>query len=427
MNYTETLEYIHSVSWKGSRPGLERTVELCNMIGNPQNDLKFIHVAGTNGKGSVCSSVASVLQESGYKTGLYTSPYVRVFNERMKINGENISNEKLAEVTEFVKQFADKMTDKPTEFELITVIAFEFFKREKCDVVVLEVGMGGRLDSTNVIKPPVCSVITGIALDHTAFLGKTVREIAKEKAGIIKRGSPVIYGGDDKDAYDVIREIAKERNSDFYFASPDDLQNIRFDLHGTTFDFEDKKNVFCSLVGLYQSSNIATVMKTLQVIKKCGFDISDDSIKSGLMKVKWPARFEIINEDPLMIYDGAHNPQGLRSCVDSIKTFFGKQKVYLLSGVMADKDVGEMIPIIKEVSDFVFTVTPDNPRSMKSDEYARRLKEYGFGARAFSGIEEGVKEALKTAKRDNVALVALGSLYMYGDVMNAVEKCREDI
>ena len=186
MNYEQTLEYIHSVCWKGSRPGLDRTRQLLEMMGNPQDKLKYIHVAGTNGKGSVCSMLSSVLCEAGYKTGLYTSPYVRWFNERMAINGQMISNDELSEVTEYVKQFAEKMEDLPTEFELITAIGFEYFARNKCDVVVLETGMGGRLDSTNIIKTNVLSVITGIALDHTAFLGNTLAEIATEKAGIIK-------------------------------------------------------------------------------------------------------------------------------------------------------------------------------------------------------------------------------------------------
>ena len=206
MNYPESLEYIHSINWCFCKPGLERIRELCERLGNPQRELKFVHVAGTNGKGSSCAMLESVLRAAGYKTGLYTSPYITVFNERMRINGENISDEELAEITTFIRPIADAMKDKPTEFELITAVAFEYFKRNGCDVVVLEAGMGGRLDSTNIIESSLLSIITGIALDHTAFLGDTVEKIAGEKAGIIKSGCPVLFGGDDDSARSVIKE-----------------------------------------------------------------------------------------------------------------------------------------------------------------------------------------------------------------------------
>ena len=198
MNYSEALEYIHSICWTFTKPGLERISALCEKLGNPQDDLKFVHVAGTNGKGSFCSMLESVLRHAGYKTGLFTSPYIKVFNERMQFCGENISDEELAEITEYVKPFADSMEDKPTEFELITAIGFEYFKRKNCDVVILEAGMGGRLDSTNIIKSSLLSVITGIALDHVAFLGDTPEKIAAEKAGIIKAGGCVLFGGNGK-------------------------------------------------------------------------------------------------------------------------------------------------------------------------------------------------------------------------------------
>ena len=213
MNYEEALEYIHGISWTFCKPGLERISALCKALGDPQKKLKFIHIAGTNGKCSTSAMLESVLRESGYKTGLFTSPYIRTFNERMRVDGENISDGELAEITEYVRPFADDMTDKPTEFELISAIAFEYFSRNNCDVVVLEAGMGGRLDSTNVIDSALLSIITGIALDHTAFLGDTVEKIAAEKAGIIKCGCPVLFGGEDDAAERVIRERAAEMNA----------------------------------------------------------------------------------------------------------------------------------------------------------------------------------------------------------------------
>ena len=425
MNYKETLEYIHSVCWKGSRPGLERTEMLLQMMGNPQNNTRFIHVAGTNGKGSVCSMLSSVLKEAGYKTGLYTSPFVRYFNERMAIDGEMISNEELSEITEYVKQFAEKMEDLPTEFELITAIALEYFSRNKCDVVVLETGMGGRLDSTNIVTTTVLSVITGIAFDHTAFLGNTIGEIAAEKAGIIKDGRPVVFGGKSSEAYEVIERIAKSKNSRFYTASETELENIEFSLYGCSFDISEYKKLFVSLVGDYQPSNIATALKCIDILKNEGYNITEDTLREGLKKVYWPARFEIINKDPLMIYDGAHNPEGLRGCVDSVKRFFKDQKVNIISGVMKDKNVDEMLPTVSEIANEVFTVIPDNPRSMDSKTYAEYYNKYGIKATAFDTIEEGVRAALEASKAQNRPLVALGTLYMYGDVRTALEKIYE--
>ena len=422
MNYEETLKYIHKVSWTGSRPGLERTEELLSMMGNPQNKLKYIHVAGTNGKGSVCSMLSTVLRRAGYKTGLYTSPFVRYFNERMMIDGQMISNEELSCITEYVKQFADKMEDVPTEFELITAIAFEYFSRNKCDIVVLETGMGGRLDSTNIINTTVLSVITGIALDHTAYLGDTLGAIATEKAGIIKNNIPVVYGGKSVEAYEAISKVAKEKNSILHTATDSEFSNIEFSLRGCTLDTPQFKKLYVSLVGDYQPSNIATALKCLSVLKSIGMNIGEEEIRSGMAEVYWPARFEIINEEPLMIYDGAHNPEGLRACVDSIKRFFGEKKVNIISGVMADKDVNSMLPVIAEVADEVFTVTPNNPRSMDSKVYAEYFNNYGIKAYAYETIDEGVKNALDSSAKKGCTLVSLGTLYMYGDIRDALEK-----
>ena len=318
MNYTEALEYIHSVNWTFCKPGLERITALCEALGDPQKDLKFIHVAGTNGKGSFCSMTESVLRAAGYKTGLYTSPYIKVFNERMQVCGEMISNEELASLTEYVKPIADAMTDKPTEFELITAIAFEYFKRHKCDVVVLEAGMGGRLDSTNIIREPRLSVITGIALDHTAFLGDTVEKIAAEKAGIIKDKSPILWGGDDMSARAVIETTAREKGSEFFFVDYEKLQNINATLDGTTLDFCEHKDIKIALLGLYQPKNTAVVLSAVDILRKEGMDIPESAVKKGLLAARWQARFEILSREPLVIFDGAHNPQGIDSAVMSI-------------------------------------------------------------------------------------------------------------
>ena len=418
MNYTEALEYIHGISWCFCKPGLERITELCERLGNPQNDLKFIHVAGTNGKGSFCSMMSSILRRSGYKTGLYTSPYIRFFNERMCVDGEPISNDELAEITTYIRPIADAMTDKPTEFELITAVAFEYFKRHECDVVVLEAGMGGRLDSTNVIREPLLSVITGIALDHTAFLGDTVEKIAAEKAGIIKDARPVLFGGDDDGARAVIKKAALCGGSEYFEVEHSKINVISASLDGTDFDFDERKNVHISLLGLYQPRNAAAVLCAVDILKKYGFDVSEDAVRAGLSEAKWQARFEIINRQPLTVFDGAHNPQGIDSAVESVKQYFGNKKVYVLTGVLADKDYIYIAAKLSEIADKAFVMTPDNPRALAASDYARTLSENGVDAKPFDTLAEAYRTASKAASEDNVPLVCLGSLYTYSELIN---------
>ena len=416
MTYSEALEYIHSVSWTFCKPGLERIGELCEKLGNPQKDLKFVHVAGTNGKGSFCSMLSSILMESGLCVGLYTSPYIRFFNERMCVNGEPIANDELAALCEYIKPIADAMTDKPTEFELITAVAFEYFKRHNCDIVVLEAGMGGRLDSTNIIRNPLLSVITGIALDHTAFLGDTVEKIAAEKAGIIKDNSPVLYGGTDDIAAAVIENTAKNNASEYYRVDYNKLGNVRSTLDGTIFSYGKYADLKISLLGMYQPRNASVVINAVEILKNRGLNISEKNLRDGLSKAKWRGRFEIISRDPLMIFDGAHNPQGISSAVESIKTYFGSQKVYLLTGVLRDKDYSAIAEDLSTVASKAFTLTPDSPRALSAQEYAQTLNSRGIDAKAFDSLAEALDSARAEAKRDGVPLVCLGSLYVYASL-----------
>ena len=417
MNYTEALEYIHSICWTFTKPGLERISALCEKLGNPQNELKFIHVAGTNGKGSFCSMIDSVLRHAGYKTGLFTSPYIKVFNERMQFCGENIPDDELAEITEYVKPFADSMEDKPTEFELITAIGFEYFKRKKCDVVILEAGMGGRLDSTNIIKSSLLSVITGISLDHTAFLGDTVEKIAAEKAGIIKENGSVLFGGNSKSVEDVIKAKAAEMNADYHFADKSGLEITSSDLSGSTFNYLGYKEVKLPLLGLYQPWNAANVLCALQILKGKGFTVSDEAIRAGLLAARWPARFEIISNDPLIIFDGAHNPEGIETAVRSIKRYFGDRKVCVLTGVMKDKDYNYIAKKFSEISDRAFTITPQNPRALPAEEYAKVLEGVGIAASSYSSVADALNDAKEYARSSGAALLCLGSLYMYCEVI----------
>ena len=422
MNYTEALEYIHSVCWMGSRPGLERISELCALLGDPQKGLKFVHVAGTNGKGSFCSMTASILREAGYRTGLYTSPYVRRFNERMSIDGADISDDELAEITAYVKPFAEGMQSKPTEFELITAIAFEYFKRHNCDVVVLETGMGGRLDATNIIEQPLISVITGIALDHVAFLGDTVEKIAAEKAGIIKQGAPVHWGGKDENAARVIAERAAELGVEFHSADYSKLKNVKPTVEGTIFDYDGYSELKIQLLGLYQPENAASVVSSIPLLRAQGLEISDQAVRRGLEKTRWAARFERMASDPTVIYDGSHNPQGIEAAVRSIRGIFGDSRINVLTGVLRDKDYRYIAETLSGVADKVWCVTPDNDRALTASEYAALFREFGREAVACETLAEGVSAAYADSKERGVAMIALGSLYMYCEFCDAFEK-----
>lgn len=421
MNYKETLEYIHSTSSVFCKPGLERISSLLDSLGHPECDMKYIHIGGTNGKGSTSSMLAEILEAEGYKVGLYTSPYVRHFNERMRISGVEISDEELIEITELVRPLADKMSDKPTEFELITAIAFEYFHREKCDVVVLEVGMGGRLDSTNVIGSPLLSIITGISLDHVAFLGDTVEKIAFEKAGIIKENSPVLFGGEDFSALSVIKRVAEEKKSPLYTVDYSALSVKKSDLSGTEFSYRDWKNMKISLLGSYQPRNAATVLSAVDILRTSGLSISESAVREGLEAASWPARFEIISDSPTVVFDGAHNAEGIAAATKSIKCYFGDKKVVVFTGVLADKDYEAIAKSISEVASHAFTITPDNPRALSAKEYSDVLVKYGVSAAPCKNTEEAIKKGVLTALKGDTALCCLGSLYTYGCVVDAIK------
>ena len=420
MTYDEAIKYIHSVSNFFCKPGLDRIRELCRGLGDPQKDLKFIHVTGTNGKGSVCAMLDSILRAEGYKVGLFTSPYIKDFNERMRVGGENIPNDTLARLTEKAKAVADKMADPPTEFELITAITFEYFKEEQCDVVVLEVGMGGKLDATNIIDDSLLSIITGIDLDHTAFLGDTIEKIAEEKAGIFKEYSVALFGEVPPAAEAVIKEKAAQMQIPLYKPSYHMLKIASFDLDGTLLHYKMRHNIKLPLLGSYQLKNVAIVLDAISLIDDVGLFVSYEAVKEGLANVKWPARFEIIGKDPTVIFDGAHNPQGVRAAVQSIKDYFGDKKVVLLTGVLKDKDYNDIAKVLSEVSDQAFTITPTNTRALSAQEYADVLKNEGVSAIPCSDVSEALSLGISAAKENGTALCCLGSLYTYGEITKSL-------
>ncbi len=421
MNYTESLAYIHGINKTFCNPGLDRTRELCRLLGSPEKNLKFVHVAGTNGKGSFCAMLSSILRKAGYRVGLYTSPHMIRFNERMQVDGQQITDEKLAEITTHIQPLADGMQDTPTEFELVTAIAFAYFKQMQCDVVVLETGLGGRLDSTNVIESPIASVITGIGLDHTAILGDTYAKIAYEKGGIIKENCPVVIGPCNDEARTVLLDKVGECRSASYATEVNKISNVRYSLDGTVFSYKEMKDIQLSLVGVYQPKNCATVLECVHVLQDSGYDISEGAIRSGLAETRWIGRFEVLSKKPLVIYDGGHNPEGVKAFSDSLLTVLGDQKVCLVCGVLKDKDYAHMAREFARVADAVFTLTVDSPRALPAENLACLLKENGIRATACESAEEAVKRAFSYAKAKNIPLVLNGSLYMYCQVIDTIQ------
>ena len=421
MTYEEALSYIHSICWKGSKLGLDRTRELLGKLDDPQKELKFIHIAGTNGKGSTAAMLSSILEEAGYRVGLYTSPFINRFNERMQVNHQPIPDEELAALTEYVRPHADAMADSPTEFELITALAMVWFARQKCDIVVLEVGMGGELDSTNIIDVPEAAVIAAMGLDHVKELGPTMADIARAKAGIIKEGGRVVSYGGNPEADEVIAAVCRARNAslcqpDFSAIVPGD-----FSLEGQTFSYKGWRGLRIPLVGAYQMNNAAVVLETVEVLRQRGWSVSDEAVRQGLADTRWPARFEVLRRDPVFIVDGGHTPHGIRATAESLRLLFPGRKITFVTGVMADKDVEHILGLIVPLADQFFTVRPDNPRAMDAGELAARIEAMGAKATACASVRDGVDRAIQAEGPHGVAC-ALGSLYMSGEVRSCFGK-----
>lgn len=418
MTPNEALDYIHSVCWKGSIPGLGRTRELLHKMGDPQDQLQFVHIAGTNGKGSTAAMTANILRKAGYRVGLYTSPYIFRFHERMQVDGQCISDEELAEITEFVKPLAESMEDHPTEFELVTCIAMEYFKRHRCDVVSLEVGMGGELDSTNVILPPLVAVLTNIGLDHTEFLGDTLEKICETKSKIIKPGSIAVTYREKPSVEAVIEARCREVGAKWMPADFDSLHLISASLEGQVFDWGSYRALHLPLLGRHQLYNAAVVLTIVEALREKGLHISDEAVRQGIASVSWPGRFELVARNPLFIVDGGHNPQCIEALVNNVRDYLGGKRLTVLTGVLADKDYADMYEDMSQyVTQFV-TVTPPNPRALSAQALAEYLQRFGKPVTACESVAQGVALAKQLAGPDGVVL-AYGSLYMVGDIEDA--------
>lgn len=410
----------------GSKLGLERMTTLLSRLGNPEKELRVIHVAGTNGKGSVCRYIYETLLTNGYKAGLYISPYIEVFNERMECGGLLISDEDLEKHTEIVISAAEAMiaegSESPTEFEIVTAIAFCYFKEQACDFVVLEVGLGGSGDSTNVIEKPVISIITSISYDHMDKLGNTLGEIAAEKAGIIKPGVPVVVNVEDPAAAIVIARKAYEVKAPLYDASRIKHMNLYKDRWGQTFDLKingtDYSNLTITMLGAHQIRNAVTALTALEILRKAGLiKVSKEQFYEGMKKAKQPARFEILKENPYWILDGAHNQAGAEALADTMAEMFPQSKTLMIVGILADKEVDAMLDAFLGIADDFIATQPASARALRSEELYARLKKRGKRVCEVPDLKKACDLAIEISKKDHYDVVLFGgSLYLVGKI-----------
>lgn len=427
MNYEEALDFIHGTKKFGSKLGLDNIRRLLNLLGNPQKDLKYIHIAGTNGKGSTSSYIANILQEAGYKVGLFTSPYLERFNERMTIDGEDIPNDILATIVEKVKEKVELMNTEenlfPTEFEIVTAVAFEYFSKEKVDYVVLEVGLGGRLDSTNVIDSSLASVITTIDMDHVDILGDTLEKIAWEKAGIIKKNGLVISYPQKEEALEVLQKVSKEKEAELILCPMNKIKIAELNDCGAIFDFEYNgntiKNIKINLLGEHQVYNATLALTAILNLRDRDLvKISDEAIKLGMSKTKWKGRLEVLRRNPTFLIDGAHNVQGVKSLIQSLK-LFKYNRLILGMGILKDKDVEHMIEILTPLADKIIITEADIFRKMAAKELAEKVEKYNENITIEKNIEKAIDKAFEIAEKDDLILFS-GSLYLIGDIRKIV-------
>lgn len=427
MNYKETINYIKKVGNFGSNYGLERTERLLEILGNPHKKLNVIHIAGTNGKGSTTSMIASILIEEGFNVGMYTSPFLEEFEERIQINRQNIKKNDLANYMDYIKEAVDKVIEEgynhPTEFEIITCLMFKYFYDKKVDYAVVEVGLGGRLDSTNVVNP-LLTVITSISLDHTNILGNTLEEIAREKGGIIKKNTPLILYPQKEEALKELQNISKEKSAKIYEVKKDDaklLEIIKNDDFYQKIKIKGEFNTYNAnlrLLGEHQILNCAVAVRAVEVLSKIqGFQIKN--IEKGIENARWIGRLEVLNKNPLVVIDGAHNIQGITTLKENVSKYFNYKNIILLIGILADKQVEDMIKVITPMSKHIIALTPHSDRAELGVKLKEEIEKFNKNVESFESYETAFKKALSIAREDDLILVT-GSLYMIGEMRGII-------
>lgn len=421
MNYNECICYLEEEVGFGSVPGLERIRALCDKLGNPERKLSVIHVAGTNGKGSAVAMLSAILQEAGYRVGTYTSPHLERYNERFLINGQEISDEAFAEEITLMKKLCGELAAEgkavPTLFEIVTAAAFHYFVEQKVDILVLEVGLGGKYDATNIVPAPLLSLIMSVSIDHTDFLGNSIEKIALEKAGIIKKNCPVVLYSQDEIVYNIMKDTAEENSATLYCPEDAEISISSQTLEGTIFSVKTNsfswQDLNLPLLGSYQIPNCITVLEACSVLRERGLSLPENAIRNGLKKARWAGRMEICGKEPLVLLDGAHNTDGILQLANSVNAYFNETKVTLILGVLGDKEYHKMAEVILPHADAVILTEPHSERKLDVFSLARSISEHNGTIYTEKEIEAAFEKALSITPKDGIILCC-GSLYMIG-------------
>ena len=426
MNYKEARVYLDEVSKYGSVLGLESMRELLRRLGDPQNELKFIHISGTNGKGSVLAYLSTILSGAGYRTGRYISPTLFSYRERIQVDGEYIEKESLACHVTAIAAAAEDMQKaglpSPTVFEIETALAFLYFKEKRCDIVTLEVGCGGLLDATNVITTTLMEVIASIGMDHTDLLGDTLAKIAAQKAGIIKPDTMVVSAQQKSEAAQVIEDTCKEQHCTLQMVDESKISNVHYGAEGQTFSYKTWENVAISLAGSYQIKNAALALEGVEALRKLGYALSDQQVREGLLHTAWRGRFTTLRRDPTVIIDGAHNPAAALELKESLERYFPGKTLYFVMGMFKDKDYAQVIDLTAPLARHIITVeTPGNPRAMPARELAEAVGKVNPSVEWADSVAHGVEKALAMAGKED-AVIVFGSLSFLGEAADAVNE-----
>ena len=416
MDYQQAVDYIESSALPRGRYGLERLKQALELLGNPQHKVRFVHVAGTNGKGSCAAMLASVLKEAGYRTGLYISPHLRRYNERMQVDGVDISDDDLIRAAQRVKEVCEQLGGTPIVFEVLTLMALWYFAERRCDFVVLEVGIGGKLDATNCIPAPAAALIAQLGFDHTETLGSTIEEIAAQKGGIAKPGSQLVMAEQEPAALRVVEQLCREQGCGFTVADPERLQVLSTSPEGQRLRDRTYGELLLPLAGSHQVKNAANVLTVVEVLKGEGFAIPDRAVRQGIERTVWPARFERLSRSPDFILDGGHNPQCVQAAVQALQDYYPGKKVVFLTGMMKDKDSAAMLAKMAEVAKAFVCLHADSERAFGAQELAREIENtLGLAAYPAASAQEGCALAQRLAGEQGV-VCALGSLYLAGEI-----------
>lgn len=431
MNYEEAREYLDQVSKGGSVLGLDNMRELLKRLGNPQDSLKFVHISGTNGKGSVLAYLSTVFKEAGYRTGRYISPTLFSYREKIQVNEKFIGREDLSRLTEKVKAAAEEMQNcaagDPTIFEIETALAFLYFVEQKCDIVILETGLGGALDATNVITTPVMEIIASISMDHMEFLGDTLGKIAYQKAGIIKPDTSVVSAMQQPEAMDVICNVCRERDCTFQTVDPEQIKDISYGYEGQSFSYKNWENIKISLMGSYQIKNAALALEAINALRKLGYDLKDRAVYQGMKKAIWKGRFTLISKDPVILMDGAHNPAAAEELVCSLKLYYAGKKFYYIFGMFRDKDYAQVIRLTAPMAEHIITVqTPGNPRALPAAELKEAVAEVNPSVEAAESLRMAVNQVMERIDSDSVVVI-FGSLSFLGEAEMAVNRYKMEV